>query len=185
MGLSASTAERIAAFFGGDPREVAEIVDRANAYRLLFRGIRSERRVPQARTEGIAPVSPEGGDVSYWSTGSRVFLSGDGEGSGLATYGTTFFHYAHNRAGMAIVVAGQGALAQRGITVDWRPDDDVTIGKVVPPGAFVLAEVGYPAGERQEALAAVQRGMMGELLRVVRSYEPAHAERVAAHAGVF
>jgi len=96
---------------GVTSERVQEVIENMTLKGYLVHGVKDEEDYEKVRDEGIAPLTPEGtgvtagGDVetqkqgSFWTSGVRVFHSGEEDISGWATYDTSFFHWAHSRGG--------------------------------------------------------------------------------------
>lgn len=86
---------KVAEVIGGNisPDRVQSLIDISNDKGFVFHGIRLASKLPFIQAEGILPLTPEGGRVSFWTIGEPLFgwlkYSND-----LSTFDTTFFHYA-------------------------------------------------------------------------------------------
>ncbi|MCL4353034.1 hypothetical protein M1615_01015 [Patescibacteria group bacterium] len=77
------------------PAAVRRIIDISNQGGHLFHGIKGYSSLESVRRLGILPFTPEGGYVSFWTSGFQIFGSSLEDPSPSHTYDTTFFHYGH------------------------------------------------------------------------------------------
>lgn len=122
------------------PEKILSLLSRSQQLRVLFHGIKEKSSLIKILQEGISPLSPEHGRVSFWATGSRAFTNTQQLPLGpMATYDTPFFHYSGNGSGfMTLALTNQSALMHHGISINWKDNDYATISKVVPPEALSL-----------------------------------------------
>lgn len=88
----------VAEMIGGDvtPGRVRRVIERLNSGKHLVHGIFRDPALSRIEREGIRPITPEGGYVSDWTTGTRVFGHPEAHGPiAKGGYDTSFFHYAH------------------------------------------------------------------------------------------
>ena len=52
---------------------IKDIIDNSNSQELLYHGIKNPSSIDDVLKEGIKPLTPEGGQCSFWSTGLSVF----------------------------------------------------------------------------------------------------------------
>lgn len=75
------------------PKRVEDVVNMSNGYGHIVHGVRSSQSLKSVKTEGIKPLTPEGGFISCWTSGTRIF-AGSTKETPLQFFDTTFFHYA-------------------------------------------------------------------------------------------
>lgn len=124
------------------PRRIANVIRRSNEQSIVFHGIKHSSRLPSIEQSGILPLTPEGGQVSFWTSGKRIFGSLTG-GGGINTYDSTFFHYAHSRerkSTMNIAVINVG-LIQDATHITFSPDTVLQIKSELPRDVIQLLEV--------------------------------------------
>lgn len=77
------------------PQEVEHTINLSNNKGFLVHGIKSLSALERISSEGVRPLTPEGGFASFWAGGWKMFgnrLEGDLSMSG---FDTPFFHYSH------------------------------------------------------------------------------------------
>lgn len=154
--------QAIARTIGGPvtPSRVDHVLRLLNNHHLVH-GIKDHSHLARIQTQGILPLTPEGGQVSFWTTREGVFgyLTSKGE---LQTYDTSFFHYAHsanppsNRVVMNLAITNRHLLNLHHIT--HQPGSYCTINHPVPRHAIALIQVSIP----RQALPARQLGQLVE-----------------------
>lgn len=91
--------EHVANLIGGEvtASRVRWVVEEWNRGHHIVRGLRRGSEISRIQREGIRSMTPEGGYVSFWSMGTRVFGYPGKEHTDLAGMGidTPFFEYAH------------------------------------------------------------------------------------------
>jgi hypothetical protein len=144
-------------------RTVRQIIDRSNEGRFLFRGS-TRSTIPRLEERGVEPRSPEGGNVSYWTSGSRIFSTYTDT---LNTLDTTFFHYLVNPMLLAITKQAEDE--------PFRQNDVTMLGSSVPYADLQLLVCSYPTGA-QDARTKRQlgeRAILPVMLDIVSgSYAP-------------
>ncbi len=55
------------------PDLIEDIVKTANEKKMLFHGIKRPHYAEKIRRQGVKPLTPEGGPLSFWSTGLEMF----------------------------------------------------------------------------------------------------------------
>lgn len=135
-GISTHMFEAIARTIGGSVTadRVEKVIDLTNEYHFIFHGIKSEINVQAVLNNGVAPLTPESGRSSHWTTGWRLFVSDPNYS--LCTFDTTFFHYGHSNSDgratyMTIVVSNQQAISPI-YPVKIAPNSELTIPVHVP-----------------------------------------------------
>lgn len=136
----------ISEIIGGDitPARIQKVIYLSNKEGFLVHGIKDYANLSGIRQNGISPLSPEGGYVSYWTSGARIFTSSS-QGA-LMTYDTSFFHYGHTYSQdlrfshMLMAVARIGDLKSLG-QVDFLPDSLVILNFPVPRSDLSLMRV--------------------------------------------
>ena len=162
------------------PDVVREVIERSNSKGYLFHGIKSNRCYEDVLNEGIKPLTPEGGYVSFWTSGSRLFSLGRGA---LATFDTTFFHNAHSHntslgEGYVTLAIAKYSDLEEALLVDkpFRPDSCMKISLTVPRELIqvIRIEIDYSGkGTSREKGQVQERLLLAELHRVLKEdYEP-------------
>ncbi len=137
-------AREIAGFCESSPHTVLRILDMSAERRTLYHGVKRREALPKIAECGGLPNSPEGGLVSWWTTGLRLFLNRDGlPTKASSTYDTSFFDYSHNDEGMSLLVTDYRTLRAHGIEVEWLDDTQITIPCTVPPEAMSVLDLVY------------------------------------------
>lgn len=83
--------------------EVFDVIENIDTKGYLVHGIKDETDYGDVKEHGILPLTPEGvhigggGSGSFWTSGVRVFHEGKENFTGMSTYDTSFFHWAHAR----------------------------------------------------------------------------------------
>lgn len=81
----------IASLIGSiDPSHIEAIIDTSNSKGLIIHGIKRAGSFDRICREGVKPLTPEGGNVSFWASGERIF--GDASFP-MGTFDTPFFNY--------------------------------------------------------------------------------------------
>lgn len=76
---------------GVTPSRIIDLVVQMNDSGTFFRGVRYQQEWDDSKVQGVKALGSEGGGVSYWSSGNRVFNANGSDH--LQPYDTTFFHY--------------------------------------------------------------------------------------------
>ncbi len=160
----------VAKMIGRDvtPERIARVIYLSNIEGYLFHGIKRCTDLERIKKEGILPKTPEGGMVSWWTTGSRIFWSSPGP---LRGYDTTFFHYGYSgEESMNIAVANRHVLDKLG-RISFKSDSDVTINFPVPPEAIHILQVVEKTAVsaqalEQEMFKLIEKTLATELLHL-------------------
>jgi len=76
---------------------IMSIIEASNNGGHAMHGVKWRSCVNIVESQGISPLTPEGGFVSFWTSGSRIFGAISGEGKKVDSYDCPFFNYAHCR----------------------------------------------------------------------------------------
>lgn len=141
------------------PERIRGLIDLANSRKVIVHGIKIYQRIKSVEEQGVLPLTPEGGYVSFWATGYRIFGSSLDNLSPLNTYDTPFFNYAHTRnlygePCMALAVTSQEKLKGVAGGVKIKPDSQLTLGFTVPRSALhlLVAEAGSDEGSVADSM---------------------------------
>jgi len=126
--------------------------------------------------DGVAPLSPEGGNASYWSAGWRIFFPIDG---------SPFFRYAHansndrrNHYRMLAAVTSYDLLASKGIvTGQFNPEEEISINNQVPSELISLVNIDLHGknkslwkGDKTAVVKAAEKVLLEQLYLVMREF---------------
>ena len=85
--------------------------------------------------KGIQPITPEGGFVSFWNTGTGLFYHGTTLNDKIQTLDSSFFNYGQH----SLAVSSKSVIESTlGTTLDYQPNGQLTIPKIIPPEALEL-----------------------------------------------
>lgn len=151
------------------PDKVAGVIELSNRGGHIFHGIKRYKYFLDVIESGILPKTPEGGMVSCWCVGSRIFWSELTLSNKLNTYDTAFFHYGHcaredsSLLHMAIALTNRQVLSQIG-QVRVEKNSLVTVKFPVPRSLICLLHVDLKidSGERNSAFTPRQHGQVLE-----------------------
>ena len=164
-------SNQVAEILGGDvtPEQIEALIEASNRNGIIFHGIHDSAKIPNIERQGILPLTPEGGFVSYWSLGKPLFATNTSRG--LTTYDSTFFHYAPNgrtngeKKPSMNIAATQLKLVKPGVQVP--PNQQVTIDRAVPRSDLALLKVSGHVNGR-----SAQVRMFELLEEVVTNFTP-------------
>ncbi len=132
----------VAALIGGiDPSHIGAIIDASNTHGLILHGIKRAGCFDRICREGVLPLTPEGGQVSFWASGEKIF--GDASFP-MGTFDTPFFNYAIARdetsrvSSMNLAMAGYLDVMPTG---EFERDGVLCIPRVVEPREMYLLQV--------------------------------------------
>ena len=121
----------------------------------------------------IKNLTPEGGNVSYWTSGSRVFNNGTPGAYG--TFDTTFFHWAHtndtqqDKMKMQLAISKRDTLRAKKLpTKEIESDGYITLPESIPRDAICIIEIEadiYPNQGNRETAQLLEQ----ELFRTIES----------------
>lgn len=159
-GESRPHLELVARAIGGTVTggEVQEIIRFSEQHRLLFHGIKRASDIPVVKEEGVLPLTPEGGSVSFWAKGTGIFFSSTPvPDSSMWMFDTPFFHYgsSYNPDGpatMAFAITDVDRLLMSGIAPTIT-SDTCTIAEAVNPA--LLTVLTAESANRQNVQSAV------------------------------
>lgn len=149
----------VAKTMGGQisPQRIEDVIRLSNQQGYIAHGIKRNSAIEQVTQEGIKPLTPECGNVSFWTSGLRIFSRVVSDPTNSFRYfDTTFFHHAHSRnnrsteRAMMIAVTNKAAL-ERICALEGRilPNSTVIINETVPPEAIHLLVVKQKSDEIQ------------------------------------
>lgn len=155
--------KRTADIIGGSvtASRVERLIRASNDGKHIFHGVKRYKDVAGVEQEGILPLTPEGGNVSYWTCGFRIFGSSLDNPRLVNLFDTPFFNYSHSRgvnnlSQMTIAVSNYEQLYQAGILEKpFKNDSYLTISKPVSVENIALLIVQTGAGDP----SAVQQRM--------------------------
>ncbi len=120
-----------------DSSLVKEVIDISNKETYIFHGIKGNESFSIINKEGVCPLTPEGGYVSFWASGKKIF--GEILDEKLSTYDTPFFHYAHSNDSsedfifMNMAIAKYSDLEERSLVEKkFEEDGYLTISQTIP-----------------------------------------------------
>lgn len=141
----------VAKTMGGQisPQRIEDVIKLSNQQGYIAHGIKRSHSIPLVLAEGIKPLTPECGNVSFWTSGLRIFTRVVSDPTNDFKYfDTTFFHYAHstntvsNERAMAIALTNKSALENMGQPKGKiLPNSTIMIDKIIPPEALHLLVV--------------------------------------------
>lgn len=174
--------EQVAKTIGGEisTQRVKRLIWLSNKGKHIFHGIKRIKYLEGVKTDGIMPLTPEGGQVSFWTSGRRLFGELKKDGS-LQSYDSTFFHYGHTENNkndgttyMMIALSNAKTINQLS-EVEIKDNDYLQIGFPVPREKMSLLQVkvegNRPEGEYKAAQIAEQE--MFKLIEdvLIRGYD--------------
>jgi len=166
-------AKAVAKFCDSDPSKILDILNLSEKNKIFYHGVRRSDAVDSILENGIEPSTPEAMGGTYFATGVRLFLNlGYSPDSGMSTYDTPFFHYAHNDNGMCLVFTDERRLSRYGMNVPWRRDSDIIIKGKLPPWSIRMLHLNSKSGKvssRMEA-ALLERRMIDLLQAQLKIY---------------
>lgn len=159
----------VAKTMGGQisPQRIEDVIRLSNQQGCIAHGIKRNSAIEYVLKEGIKPLTPECGNVSFWTSGLRIFsrVVSDPRNN-FRYFDTTFFHYAHSRdnssteKAMTIAVTNKSALERICIPeAKILPNSTVIIDEAIPPEAIHL----FVVKQKTDAIQALQP-VMFELL---------------------
>ena len=155
--------EQVAKTIGGEitAQRVKRLIWLSNKGKHIFHGIKRLKYLEGVKKEGIMPFTPEGGQVSYWTSGQRLFGELKKDGS-LQSYDSTFFHYGHTENNknngttyMAIALSNAKAINQLS-EVEVKDNDYLQISFSVPREKISLLQVKVEGDQQEGKYKAAQ-----------------------------
>lgn len=135
----------IADVIGGQitPQRVEQLISVAKSEGFLLHGVKSRSSLGTIRERGILPLTPEGGYVSYWTCGERIFISARSGSIGMF-FDTPFFNYSHSRSTgektgdtMILALANKSSL-QKLTRANIGPSSDVVMIDSPVPREYIM-----------------------------------------------
>lgn len=146
-------ADKTSELMGGGLRdEVIDYIDTARHSGLCMHGIKNAvRNLPNIKRNGVENKTPEGGNVSFWSTGFQIFHTSKVDLSFFG-YDTPFFHYSIGRENggviRALATTTLNALQDAGLHYEptsGNLDRQITVAETVPVHLIELYTGIYPS----------------------------------------
>lgn len=148
-------ADRVASIMDADPAIVYDVLRLSYGQGALFHGVKLGGSVECVKKSGVKPLTPEGGSVSFWTKGIKLFMDpSHSPGSIGETIDCSMTNYSAVRDcpdGMVrscLVVTDYENLRRYGVGKvveeydrDPRPDGTITIGQAVPPCAIDVIDI--------------------------------------------
>ncbi len=128
-------------------KDVKEIIDMSLSGKYIFHGIKFHSRMQSVEYEGIKPLTSEGGNASFWSSGHCLFgVVQDGR---LETRDSPFFDYSSSRQNelgmihMNLALASYPYLEENGIKSKrgYEENSYVTLQSIVKPHLMELISI--------------------------------------------
>lgn len=119
---------------GISAERVLELARATTAGEHIVHGVKYAEAVDKIASDGIKPLTPEGGWVSYWTSGLRMFTATDNPNSSLFGYDSSIFQYTNK----AIILTNRDLLSKCGISFSRWDGQAVTIDKAIPRRAVAL-----------------------------------------------
>lgn len=154
-----------------NPGNVSALIEKLRKGQFMMHGIKEAGLVPSVMSTGVGNLTPEGGNISCWCTGSsgfgEILKSGKHE-----TYGCTFFHYAHSytpdspTSSMTIALTNLATLEQHGIPAHkyFRENSEISIPFPIPRSAIHIVKIEIP---RDQATWATNPRAIGQAAEAV------------------
>ena len=153
----------------------------------MLHGIKGEESVHSVMSTGVGNVTPEGGFVSFWNSGSSPFGKIEKNGH-HEIYGCCFFHYAYSydRSGTSpnytytVAITNTATLRKLGLPVDnhFKPDSEMKMPVGVPKGAIHFARIeipksAFPQGTNPRAIGqAGEAELFKRISKIVDNFSP-------------
>lgn len=116
---------------------VREVVEKMVVGNHFVHGVKHQSSWRQVSDEGVKPLSPEIGHVSYWTTGLRAFTSTRSHASNEYGYDSSIFHYGCQ----FLVITNLQILSALGIGVDFRANGLAVVSSLVPRNSVAILDV--------------------------------------------
>jgi hypothetical protein len=118
---------------------ISGLIEGMNRRHLMLHGVKTSELWEHVKGQGVKPLTPEGGNASYWTSGSRAFHNGDEK---MTSYDTAFFHYGVGEASptevlMSLVIADSAAIPYPG----YEPNGYMKLNQNVPKEAACFLRV--------------------------------------------
>jgi len=75
---------------------ILSIIDESNSGQHIFHGVKRRSLISSVDSHGVLPLTPEGGFISCWTSGSEIFGHLEGPERKVSLYGSTFSDYGHS-----------------------------------------------------------------------------------------
>jgi hypothetical protein len=178
---SESVPEAVSGIMGlTDSHLVREVIEMSNREGLMVHGFRKPK-FEKVRTSGVLPLTPEGGYVSYWNTGHRIF--GVPYPDHFETFDSTVFNYAHSQEGGTkyanVAVARHRDLERAGISTNgFHFNDYVLVRDPVPAELLHLVhfEIEDPRNDREQQ-QEIEVELLQRLHDVMTFFRPGTLQR--------
>ncbi|MFH1455633.1 MAG: hypothetical protein ABIF40_01660 [archaeon] len=135
--------EEIAQTIGPVPSDkIRDIINQSNERKVLYHGIKYIKNVPKILEEGLKPLTPEGGQCSFWATGKSLFIP---------MMDSPFFHYSGSYnpkqpelTELNLAFTLYDNLQQAGIVLPtYENDSQIRIHETVPKNLFTILQVKF------------------------------------------
>lgn len=150
MSSNESIAPHIQRYTGFENQaDIEQLLNGFASQQIAVHGIRKEASIDRVAETGVEPNCPDVYPTgSFWTSGNRVFFSGDPEDP-MSTFDTSFFHYAHAKSRQSDKITMAAALTTReaiqSAMSDWndRQFDSgyFALHKTMPPDKLHLVVV--------------------------------------------
>ncbi len=161
--------------------KVEEIIKLSRKKGLMFHGVKRADAVSEIAVRGVAPLTPESGFVSFWSSGLSLFF-GERNPGFAQMRDSSFFDYGHtDKSSMTIVVTSRQAVAEKtGVNILIGEDSQITVPCHIPRGAISIVTVqGNNTTASRTSGALLERTMLDALHRFATGGEIGRDYRVA------
>jgi hypothetical protein len=142
---------------GVSAEDIAKVIHLSNLSHTLFHGIREVRRVRSVIETGIAPLTPEGGYASYWTSGERLFATDVSDSGSIQTKDTTFFDYGHSRdlqsddSYMTIALANEDDVRRHDTSFRFERNGYMQVHNQIPARDLHIVFIEVPARQHEES----------------------------------
>lgn len=140
-------AHKIAESTGGlySSRDTLKLIENVRVAGLCMHGVKKYAKAELIKQEGIKPLTPEGGSVSFWSMGRYIFHAGQQPDLRYFGIDTPFFDYSFSKCGSEIMRVAAftttALLENNGIVVPEHhsADTQLQIKATIPPEILDVA----------------------------------------------
>jgi hypothetical protein len=150
---------------------VREVILSSNQNKILYHGVKSPKSIEQIEKHGLNPITPEGGNCSYWATGMALFEP---------DMDSPFFNYSGQYSiehpdivDLSIVMTDYNSLKDRGIRLSpCAPDDQILVFDTIPPEELTIVKVKIDYSNDHTCVEPRMRRQRAEkeLLRLIRAH---------------
>jgi len=145
------TIEEIAQTIGPVPSDkIRDIINLSNKKKALYHGIKYKENVPKILEKGLKPLTPEGGQCSFWATGESLFMPM--MDSPFFCYSDSYDPKQPELTELNLAFTLYDNLQQAGINLPpYENDSQITIHETIPKNLFTILQVKFyhaPESER-------------------------------------